>query len=436
MKIKKIKSEGQFIYPATIAAAVKDANFLKKDNSPMTQGEINLYLNNQVETTNNNITSEINKLDLSKYVTQDQFTDSVDTSNLMLKSNVATINGQSLINGGNIEIDSSIYKVVTVLPTENISIDKIYLTKASTSTSTQTNFECWKYENEQWNDLGPFGSVKIDLSAYLSKTEADQRYMVKSSNQNSSLIVMNNGQVNNLGDNGQAYNAIRNVESAQGQPYKGSTGSGFPLNCASFGVKTNGTASFSHKKYSSYTYDKTTNTDKTSGAQNTAVLVFSGKSGLLYAKNTGTANDVTEAMYRRIGVIDSPDDTQKCYSAAQVDAAIDTSNAINGRASDNIDLQINSLKARIEDLENQNADLYAKVNLLLQKCNVTEEELGDLTIGGGEARGFMPLYDEIEVLQNEKREMYNNLKEDINNAIFEVTTDYSLLSNIPFEEDV
>lgn len=44
MKIKKIKSDGQFIYPATIAAAVKDANFLKEDKSPMTQGEVNLYL--------------------------------------------------------------------------------------------------------------------------------------------------------------------------------------------------------------------------------------------------------------------------------------------------------------------------------------------------------------------------------------------------------
>lgn len=433
MKIKKIKSEGQFIYPATIAAAVKDANFLKQDNSPMTQGEINLYLNNQVDTVNSNITTEINKLELNKYVTQDQLNDSVDTTNLMLKSNVATINGQSLTNGGNIEIDSSIYKVVTTLPTENINLDKIYLTKASTSTSTQTNFECWKYENDAWTDLGPFGSVKIDLSAYLSKSEADQRYMVKSSNANSSLIVLDNGQVNNLGNNGQAYNAIRQVAE---KDYNSATGSGFPINCGSFGVKLDGTTAFSHKKYDSYTYDKTNNTDKTTGAKNTAVLVFSGRSGLLYAKNTGSANDVTAAMYRRVGVIDSPDESQKCYSAAQVDAAITTSNSVSSRASDNIDLQINSLKARIEDLENQNADLYAKVNLLLQKCNVTEEELGDLTIGGGTARGFIPQYDEIEVLQNEKREMYEALDMDINQAILEVTTDYSKLPNEPIDKEV
>ena len=435
MKIKKIKSQGQYVYPATIAAAVKDANFLKQDDSPMTQGEINLYLNDQVGAVNNNIITEINKLDLSKYVTQDEFNDSVDTSDLVTKGSVATINGIPIINGGNIEIDSSIYKVVTTLPSENINLDKIYLTKASSSTSTQTDFECWKYENNNWTDLGAFGSVKIDLSSYLSKSEADQRYMVKSSNANSSLIVLNNGQVNNLGDNGQAYNAIRNVETAQGTPYKLDTGSGFPLNCASFGVKTNGTASFSHKKYDSYTYDKTNNTDKTTGAKNTAVMVFSGKSGLLYAKNTGSANDVTEAMYRRVGVIDSPDEAQKCYSAAQVDAAITTTTTASERASDNIDLQINSLKARIEDLENQNADLYAKVNLLLQKCYVTEEELDNITAAVPEARGVFQ-YDEIEVLQREKKEIYYTLNTSIKESIQEVTPDYSKLTSTIYSSDV
>ena len=41
MKIKKIKSQGEYCYPATIAAAVKDANFLKDTGAVMTQGEIN-----------------------------------------------------------------------------------------------------------------------------------------------------------------------------------------------------------------------------------------------------------------------------------------------------------------------------------------------------------------------------------------------------------
>lgn len=49
MKIQKIKSQGKYIYPATIAAAVKDANFLKEDQSVMTQGEINQEFKNQLD---------------------------------------------------------------------------------------------------------------------------------------------------------------------------------------------------------------------------------------------------------------------------------------------------------------------------------------------------------------------------------------------------
>lgn len=47
MKIKKIKSEGQVIYPATIAQAIKDVNF-PTEGQPMTQGEINSYLRNEI----------------------------------------------------------------------------------------------------------------------------------------------------------------------------------------------------------------------------------------------------------------------------------------------------------------------------------------------------------------------------------------------------
>ena len=49
MKINKLKLQNEFIYPATIADAVKDANFTKDDSSIMTQGEINLYLNNKID---------------------------------------------------------------------------------------------------------------------------------------------------------------------------------------------------------------------------------------------------------------------------------------------------------------------------------------------------------------------------------------------------
>ena len=205
MKINKLKLQNEFIYPATIADAVKDANFTKDDNSVMTQGEINLYLNN-----------------------------------------------------------------------------------------------------------------KIDSSSYLSKTEADQRYIVKSSNVNSALIIKDSGQIDNLGDNSQAFNAIRDVSTSSDN-----IGSGFKINCASLGINTDGTVTLSHKKYDSFTYDKTNNTDSATGIKNTAVLTFSGNSGLLYAKNTGTAENVTDDMYKHVGVIDSPDIEQRVYSSSQVDSLID-----------------------------------------------------------------------------------------------------------------
>lgn len=205
MKINKLKLQNEFIYPATIADAVKDANFTKDDSSIMTQGEINLYLNN-----------------------------------------------------------------------------------------------------------------KINSSSYLSKTEADQRYIVKSSNVNSALIIKDSGQIDNLGDNSQAFNAIRDVSTSSDN-----IGSGFKINCASLGINTNGNITLSHKKYDSFTYDKSNNTDLATGIKNTAVLTFSGNSGLLYAKNTGTAENVTDDMYKHIGVIDSPDVEQRVYSSSQVDLLID-----------------------------------------------------------------------------------------------------------------
>lgn len=213
MRIKKIKSEGQFIYPATIAAAVKDANFLKKDNSVMTQGEVNLYLNDAIPTKVSELTNDSN---------------------------------------------------------------------------------------------------------YQKTADADKKYMPKgsTSSQGSSLSISSNGAFNNFGNNGQAFNAVRDLTGTT--KYQGATGSGYVINAASFGVKDNGTTAFSHKKYDSFN----STTGAYTNAKNTAVLVFSGKSGLLYAKNTGTASDVTDDMYKRVGVIDSPDSEQKVYSAAQVDTLI------------------------------------------------------------------------------------------------------------------
>lgn len=221
MKIQKIKAQGELFYPATITPAIKDPNFLKQDNTPMTQGEVNLYLNDSIPTNISELTN-----------------------------------------------DSGYQK------TEDA--DKKYMPKSGSTGGS--------------NSTGGNGGANLSISG--------------------------SGSFNNYGNSGQAFNAVRDLTGTT--KYLGETGSGYVLNAASFGVKDNGTTAFSHKKYDSFNKD----TGAYTNAKNTAVLVFSGKSGLLYAKNTGSGNDVTDAMYRRVGVIDSPDIEQKVYSASQVDNLI------------------------------------------------------------------------------------------------------------------
>lgn len=280
--------------------------------------------------------------DLSNLITDEQFASVEDKANNSIQKNsLATINGESIENGGNIEIDLALYKLVTELPTENINPNKIYLLP-HTVTGDKNVFGEYLYvkdgNNAKWEMLGTL-SAEIDLSAYLKTADADKKYMPRGSttsgsgSSGSALSISTNGSFNNFGNNGQAFNAVRDVSSSN--KYQLSTGSGFPLDAASFGIKDNGTTAFSHKKYDTFNKE----TGAATGAKNTAVLVFSGKSGLLYAKNTGSANDVTDDMYKRVGVIDSPDEAQKVYSASQVDTII------SGLTS-----EINALKKAITDL--------------------------------------------------------------------------------------
>ena len=250
---------------------------------------------------------------------------------------LATINGQSIEEGGNIYLDLSLYKIVSSLPEENIQDNKIYLVANEVSDDGKNKFDEYLYnaDEESWELLGQFKS-EIDLSGYLTKADAEAQYMKKgsqdTSNQNApSLSISQTGAFNNYGNNGQAFNAVRDVSSST--KYKSEIGSAYPLNAASFGVKDSGTTAFSHKKYTTFNKADGSYT----GARNTAVLVFSGNSGLLYAKNTGSANDVTDAMYKRVGVIDSPDAEQRVYSAAQVDAIVKS-----------LQDQIDALKAQLQ----------------------------------------------------------------------------------------
>lgn len=268
-----------------------------------------------------------------------------------------------------------------------------------------------------FNFLSDPNKTKIETldNVYLKIADAQKKYMPKGSTSSdssaSALSISTNGAFNNFGNNGQAFNAVRDVSSSN--KYQLSTGSGFPLDAASFGIKDNGTTAFSHKKYDTFNKE----TGAATGARNTAVLVFSGKSGLLYAKNTGTASDVTDDMYKRVGVIDSPDDVQRVYSSAQADAATQVliQNAL-GPVVENLTGQINALLTRIEDLESANTLLNNKLNLLCEKSGIeiTDEELESLSNINIQAYSD---YNEIESLQNDNVTILENLPNEIEAAI-------------------
>lgn len=246
---------------------------------------------------------------LSNFVTFDEF-ETVQNSalNSIAQGSLGTINGQS-IEEGDINIDMTIYKIVGELPTENILDSKIYLVKSSSSSEGKDVFNEYIYltKEKQWDLIGQITS-SIDLSEYLKKSVADNTYVKKSTNTNSNVLTDKNGAMSNFSDNGQAYLAVRpkTERFLINIPYAG----------ASFGVKDDGTSAFSHKQYTTYNKD----TGAYTGAKNTAVLQFSGPTGLRYAQNpTNGGNDVTNDMYRYVGVIDSPDDRQKVYSASKID---------------------------------------------------------------------------------------------------------------------
>lgn len=246
---------------------------------------------------------------ISSFITKEEFDDTKDKANSALQpEDLKTINGESLSGGGNITIDLALFKVVSELPTENINPNKIYL-KANTTLRATNVYDEYVYieDKKEWEIIGTYES-EVDLSQYLKTTDADAKYM-KLDNGKATISMSTNGSMNNFGDNGQAFNAVRECASSL---------TGYKINAASFGVKLDGTTAFSHKKYDTFNAA----TGAYTGAKNTAVLTFSGPTGLRYAKNTGAAADVTDAMFKYVGVIDSPDENQRVYSKAQVDTLI------------------------------------------------------------------------------------------------------------------
>ena len=78
-----------------------------------------------------------------------------------------TINGTSVKGSGDIQIDLTLYKVVSVLPTSSIDTTKIYLVKDSAIDNN--SYSEYMYVDGSWEKLGDFRS-SVDLQPY-AKTE-------------------------------------------------------------------------------------------------------------------------------------------------------------------------------------------------------------------------------------------------------------------------
>lgn len=98
------------------------------------------------------------------------------------KGSLATINGQSLEDGGDIELDFTVAEFVTTLPSlSSASKSKIYLVP---SDSTGTNNSYKEYikvtisGTDKWEQIGEY-KAEVDLSPYLKKTDASSTYVAK-----------------------------------------------------------------------------------------------------------------------------------------------------------------------------------------------------------------------------------------------------------------
>ena len=74
-----------------------------------------------------------------------------------------TINGTSVKGAGDIQIDLTLYKVVSVLPTSSIDTTKIYLVKDSAVDNN--SYSEYMYVDGSWEKLGDFRS-SVDLEPY------------------------------------------------------------------------------------------------------------------------------------------------------------------------------------------------------------------------------------------------------------------------------
>lgn len=88
--------------------------------------------------------------------------------------NFKTINGKSILGEGDIFIDTSLYRIVNELPTDNIE-EKIYVLVSYGSEINNDHTE-WVYIDNQWEKLGDstfvrFEDLGIEVTAELSRNE-------------------------------------------------------------------------------------------------------------------------------------------------------------------------------------------------------------------------------------------------------------------------
>lgn len=112
-----------------------------------------------------------------------------------VKNSLATINGQSITNGGNITIDLTLFKVVDKLPTSNIDTTKIYLVHASVGEDNNVYTE-YIYVNNAWEKLGEY-KADVDLTPYLKIEDAENAYLPLTGGTLTGLLMVNSGVVAN-----------------------------------------------------------------------------------------------------------------------------------------------------------------------------------------------------------------------------------------------
>lgn len=74
-------------------------------------------------------------------------------------------------------LDVQLYKIVDSLPTQDVELGKIYLVLSETSTESNKYTE-YVYVNNEWEIIGSY-TANVDLSGYLTKTDAASTYQPK-----------------------------------------------------------------------------------------------------------------------------------------------------------------------------------------------------------------------------------------------------------------